>query len=120
MVCGPAGTRRRVYFPPVPVMVLRPMAGIATDTLLSSPPSAARVTVPVTVPVCCAAATAGMARATRTATDVARRANRVRRGADELRRIPGFLLWGEWDAEAPIGGPQASGVTTSSGRYNSI
>jgi hypothetical protein len=95
MVWGPAGSRRRVYFPSVPVMVLRPMAGIATDTLLSWPPSDARVTVPVTVPVSCAAATAGMARATRTARDVARRASgRVWRGADELRRIPGFLLRG--------------------------
>jgi hypothetical protein len=73
-------------------MVLRPISGIETETLLSAPPSAARVTVPDTVPVSCAAAGVGTAKAARVVSRENVKSRRLRRGADELRRIPG-ILW---------------------------
>src|SRR5687768_16217104 len=89
-------------------MVLTPVAGIDTDTLLSCPPSAARVTVPATVPVSCVRAGVGTVKRARAARDVTR--------AHELRRIPGILLFSdEWDAAPPIGGPQLQGLRQRGG-----
>src|SRR6478736_10174636 len=90
MVWGPAGTRRSVYLPSAPVTVLWPVDWTVTETLLSAEPSAARVTVPVTVPVSWAKATAGQRVRRRTAQE------RLSAGsaADKIRRIPKFLMEG--------------------------
>jgi hypothetical protein len=77
-------------------MVLTPTAGTDTDTLLSAPPSAARVTVPVTVPTSWAAAIPGRASARHSMSAPARRKWRGLRGADEVRRIPGILWLRRW------------------------
>src|SRR5882724_10325792 len=89
MVCGPAGTRRRVYLPSAPVTVLCPVASTVTFTLLRAEPSPARVTVPVTVPVAWAVARE---------TGAKRRVSTPERSAstgdtaDEFRRIPVVLV----------------------------
>jgi hypothetical protein len=56
---GPSGTRRSVYRPSGPVTVLWPVLCTVTETLASGECSSARVTVPVTVLVPCAAAVRG-------------------------------------------------------------
>src|SRR4051794_8454235 len=90
MRCGPAGTRRSVYRPSAPVAVLCPVAATVTETLLSGELSPARVTVPVTVPVCWAMATDG----NESRTSEPQRNRSVASTPDEFRRIPKVLVAG--------------------------
>ncbi len=66
-------------------MVLSPIDGTETETLLSAAASAARVTAPVTVPVSWAITAAGTAASDRSTATI------WRRRADRLSRIPDFL-----------------------------
>src|SRR5918992_3301860 len=91
-VWDPSGTRRRVYRPSGLVTVVRVLAPawIVTDTLGSGDPSPARLTVPVTVPVSCAATKPGSTRERRKAVRQTPR-NEANRGSGIGVLIGGWL-----------------------------